>query len=183
MAEDPKDSEHQAAIDLMDQVMYLVGQVVNAWAILDNNLIWLIAKIAKCPTYSAGIIYYSLNAFASRLAIAKGLTQHNIDDEQRKLGVLNVLERLRSLSNTRNDIVHAEFKIVHDSKRHKKWRVTKHLFRAERQQLITEADAQIGELRDHLKRVNAITRELYALHHSFPSRKRSSSRKKQHALR
>jgi hypothetical protein len=147
MANDPG---HEKAEARFDTILHLIGQVVVGWGELDDSLIHLFARLAGCRLQAAGIAYYALDAFSTRLAVIKGLAQHKLRQGRRRKALLEFLERLKKLGNTRNDIIRAVYHIVYDP-RDKKWVVKKWIFRSARKQLYQETLAQTGELENHLE--------------------------------
>jgi hypothetical protein len=143
----PSDADqHQ----LEDEILHLIGQVVTAWAELDDSLIHLLAKLAGCQPKAAGIIYYALDAFSTRLAVIEGLARHKLKTGKRRTALLQFIERLKKLATARNDIVHAVYNVVYKPKA-KGPILIKKVFRSAREQLFQETVAQTGELETHVR--------------------------------
>ena len=99
-----------------DVILHLIGQVVIEWGELDDSLIHLLAILSGCRLRTAGITYYALDAFSTRLAVIKGLAQHKLRKGKKRTKLLEFLERLSKLGKTRNDIIHAIYRIIYDPK-------------------------------------------------------------------
>jgi hypothetical protein len=147
MADDP---DHEKAEAQLDQILHLIGQVVTGWAELDNSLIHLLARLAGCRPKAAGIIYYALDAFSTRLAVIKGLAQHKLRKGRDRTALLRFLDRLHQLGTTRNDIVHAVYQMVYMPQR-RKTVIKKMVFRSARKAPHQETIAQTGELETHVR--------------------------------
>jgi hypothetical protein len=157
--EDYDDPSHREAMALLTKIQQRIGAVVNGWATLDNSLIHLLARLAGCPSYSAGIIFYSLNSLATQVSIIKGLAKHNLDDDDIRTEIMTTLTRLRELSNTRNEFVHSVYYISRNPDK-TKWIVKKSTFRSERKELVSENNAQTGEIEHHLLLINDLETSL-----------------------
>lgn len=175
-ADDPAQAQ-----ELLAQITSLIGDVVIKWAHLDNELIYLLAKLAECPTWSAGVIYYALNSFQTQLGVIRGLAKHNMDDEALQSEIVALLDRLRALQATRNEFVHSVYEIVHSPEQRRQWRVVKQTFRSERSNVITESVAQVGEIRDHLANILDTKESLVRVHAKLDGRKDFPSRRRQGA--
>jgi hypothetical protein len=138
-------SEHD-----FDVLLHLIGQVVVAWGEMDDMLIHLLARLAGFNLKAAGVTYYALDAFSTRLAVIKGLAQHKLRTGKRRTNLLEFLERLGKLGTTRNDIIHAVYRRIYDPKLGKRV-IKKMVFRSARKDLYQETLAQTGELETHLK--------------------------------
>jgi hypothetical protein len=58
--------------------------------------------------------------------VIKGLASHSRATKAKQADIIEALVKLRDLSKTRNDIIHAEFKIVFDpNARSKSWNLMK----------------------------------------------------------
>lgn len=132
------------------QILYLIGNVVAAWAALDDPLIHLLARLAGCKPKAAGIMYYALDATRTRLTLIKGLAQHKLRKGKDRTELLKFLTRLDGLATTRNDIVHAVYQKIYDPKKDK-WIIRKMVFRSVREKLYQKTVAQTGELKTHIR--------------------------------
>jgi hypothetical protein len=157
MAPKIMDPELEAALGHSEEVIYLLGGVVTAWSALDDSLIRLLAKIAKCPLRNAGIIYFSVSSMRARLNILKSLAQHalaNPDDAGR---VLPVIDTALELNKKRNGFIHASYPLVHNPRlRRRKWRMKRIGSRPEKVLPVAALDAQTGDLKTHVGQVNAL---------------------------
>jgi hypothetical protein len=149
------DPAYEKAQAQFDQILHLIGQVVIAWGELDDSLIHLLARLSGCRLKSAGITYYALDAFSTRLTVITGLAQHKLRKGKNRDNLLAILSKLSKLGTARNDIVHAVYRVVFDPKRGKrgKWVIKKWVFRSARKELYQETLAQTGELKTHLDRL------------------------------
>ena len=149
------DPGYEKAQAQFDQILHLIGQVVMAWGELGDSLIHLFARLSGSRLKSAGITYYALDAFSTRLAVITGLAQHKLKASRKRTSLLEFLAKLSKLGTARNDIIHAVYRIVFDPKRGKrgKWVIKKWVFRSARKELYQETLAQTGELETHLDRL------------------------------
>jgi hypothetical protein len=147
MHDDPDREKAQIKFDV---ILHLIGQVVVAWGKLDDLLIHLLARLAGCKLKASGVTYYALDALSTRLAVIKGLAHHKLKPGKKRTALLEFLNRLQKLGTTRNDIIHAVYRMVYDPKSGK-WIIKKTVFRSARNDLYQETIAQTGELETHLQ--------------------------------
>jgi hypothetical protein len=133
-----------------DVILHLIGQIVVAWGLLDESLIRLLARLLGCRPKAAGIAYYALDATSTRLAVIRGLAEHKLKPNKKRMNLLAFLTRLEKLGTARNDIIHAVYGIVYDPKI-SKWKIEKMIFRSARKELYQLTIAQTGELETHLR--------------------------------
>ncbi len=69
--------------------------------------------------------------------------------------MLKLLEQLGKLGRTRNDIIHAVYRLIYDPKPGK-WIIKKMVFRSARETLYKETLAQTGELENHLEQLSNV---------------------------
>jgi hypothetical protein len=153
-----------------DALLHLIGQVVVAWGEMDDLLIHLLARLAGCKLRAAGVTYYALDAFSTRLAVINGLAQHKLKAGKKRTALLEWLERLNKLGKTRNDIIHAVYRMFYDPKLGK-WVIKKMVFRSARKDLYQETIAQTGELETHLQLLRNARFWLYMNRWMSPARK------------
>jgi hypothetical protein len=67
---DDFDAEYDRIMEEFDTILHLMGQIVAAWASLDEALMQLLATLAGCEPKAAGVIYYALDAFSTRHSVA-----------------------------------------------------------------------------------------------------------------
>jgi hypothetical protein len=146
------DPEYEKVQRQFDQILHLIGQVVIAWGELDDSLIRLLAHLSGSRLKAAGVTYYALDAFSTRLAVINGLAQHKLKAGRKRTDLLAFLAKLNKLGTTRNDIIYAVYHVVYDSKK-RKWVIKKWVFRSARKELYLETLAQTGELETHLDRL------------------------------
>jgi hypothetical protein len=113
-------------------------------------VIHLLARLSGSRLKAAGITYYALDAFSTRLAVIKGHAQHKLKAGKKQTDLLKFLEHLGKLGTTRNNIIHAVYRKVYDPKKGKLV-IRKMVFRSARKQLHQETLAQTGELETHLQ--------------------------------
>lgn len=147
---DKHDTPSRDEYDEHSTILYLIGLVVSGWSELDNSLIFLLSNLAKCDLKSAGVIYYALDAFSTRLSVISGLALHRMKKSKRRDQLLDFLHRLRKLATTRNDIIHAVYSLERSAG---KTVVTKSVFRSQRDTLYVKTKAQTGELETHIERL------------------------------
>jgi len=139
-----------------DVILYLIGQVVVAWGEMDDTLIHVLARLSGNRPKAAGITYYALDALSTRLAVIKGLAQHKLKaGKKKRTDLLKLLDRLGKLGRTRNDIIHAVYRLIYDPKPDK-WMIKKMVFRSLRETLYRETLAQTAELEDHLEQLSDV---------------------------
>src|SRR5205807_9267707 len=114
--------------------------------------IHLLSRLAGCRPKAAGIIYYALDAFSTRLSVITGLARHKLRSGRERTNLLRFLSRLQKLATTRNDIIHAVYQIVRQPKPQKSY-VEKMVFRSAREILFQKTRAQAGELETHARLV------------------------------
>jgi hypothetical protein len=158
---EPVDPSSHQAQEKFDLILRLIGEVVVKWAQLDEPLIKLLASLSNCSLRAAGITFYSLNSTGARYDLLSGLARHNITGGQQQ-EVLDLISGLREHTNSRNDIIHAVYRIAYfPDKKRNKWRVTKHLFRSQRKELFVETEGQTGEIETHIKKLDAFLLRLH----------------------
>lgn len=139
------------AHELYKQVTQLIGEVAGDWAQLDQSLVSLLRLATKCPAHAAEVIYHSMNSFSPRLSMIKATVMHCMTDAADQQTILAVLEKLRSLHNRRNDLIHSSYATVHG--RSDKPYLERRVVRSERTQLRSEVRAQTGEIREHIRKL------------------------------
>jgi hypothetical protein len=150
------DPDLEKAERQFDVILHLIGQVVVAWGEMDDTLIYVLARLSGSRPKAAGITYYALDATSTRLAVIKGLAQHKLKARKKKrTDLLKLLDRLGKLGRTRNDIIHAVYRLIYDPKPGK-WMITKMVFRSAREALYKETLAQTGELENHLEQLSDV---------------------------
>jgi hypothetical protein len=145
----------QKAENQLDVILHLIGQVVVAWGEIDEALIYLLARLSGSRPKPAGITYYALDALSTRLAVVKGLAQHKLKAGKKRSDLLRLLEKLRKLGTTRNDIIHAVYRLTYEPESGR-WTIKKMVFRSARETLYKETLAQTGELENHLEQLSSV---------------------------
>ena len=69
--------------------------------------------------------------------------------------LLKLLDQLGKLGRTRNDIIHAVYRLIYDLKPNK-WVIKKMVFRSARETLYKETLAQTGELENHIEQLGSV---------------------------
>jgi hypothetical protein len=141
----PHPSEHHRK--LHQDIMRLIGEVVAAWAHIEDLMAQLLSIAAQCPLQSAIIMFYSLNSFSARLSMLKATVQHCAPDTADRALLLDVLTKLRSLATSRNELVHASYTFEYGSESASMMRK---VVRSERKRPISFVKAQTGEIKTHL---------------------------------
>jgi hypothetical protein len=149
------DPDLEKAEKQFDVILHLIGQVVVAWGEMDDTLIYVLARLSGSRPKAAGIMYYALDAFSTRLVVIRGLAQHKLKAGKKRADLIRLLDQIGKLGRTRNDIIHAVYRLIYDPKPNK-WIIKKMVFRSARETLYKETLAQTGELENHLELLNSV---------------------------
>src|SRR5262245_60128186 len=122
---------------------------------MDDTLIYVLARLSGSRPKTAGITYYALDALSTRLAVIKGLAQHKLKAGKKRADLLKMLDQIGKLGRTRNDIIHAVYRLIYDPKPNK-WIIKKMVFRSASETLYKETLAQTVELENHLELLSSV---------------------------
>ena len=154
------------------EIHKLIGEVVAEWAAIEDLLAQLLASASGCPLNSAVIIFYSMNSFSARLSMVKAAVQHCMTKDSNQHLILCVLAKLRSLHNTRNDLIHASYSLQIGQRP----TMYRKIIRSERAEPIKLIRVQTGEIETHLVKLNQALQFFAFL--QFPGEERQAAARK-----
>ena len=150
------------------EAQHLIGATVMAWSDLEYKLIALLAKLAQCPSYVAGILFYSQSSLKSQLGTIRNLATLNTASADDREAIIEALDKLSKLSKVRNKFVHSVYTLSYDPKRRKpKFEVVSSSFQSSISEIIKREKVNVSSMRDHIKTVSLMSFQINHLTSEF----------------
>lgn len=87
----------------------MIGEVALAWADMESALCDVLRQILAVDTEAAQIVFYTPSSFSARADIIINLLKHYVPACHYRDDLELVISKLRSLHNTRNDLIHSQY--------------------------------------------------------------------------
>jgi hypothetical protein len=90
-----------------DEILRLTGEVVVAWAEIDEILSHILGCLAECDESAALVIYHTPRNFGGRLEMIQNLAKQRMPKWADRETLMRALDKLDRLSKSRNSLIHS----------------------------------------------------------------------------
>jgi hypothetical protein len=114
MGKQPITQLPQPATPLEAEIVAHIGRLMTQWANLESWFIKLLAVLLRCDSHRAELVFYTITTAVTRRTLLSRLLMVYVTDEQLRDKFTNLLDRFKSVTETRNKFAHAQYRFRED---------------------------------------------------------------------